>query len=648
VHSISPLLIANRGEIAARIARSAHSLGLQTVGVFSAEDADAVHLESVDCALRIDGYLDIEALIAAASRAGARAVHPGYGFLSENAAFARAVAEAGLVWVGPPPEAMELMADKLAAKRAAAAAGVPVVPEGHATELPVLIKALAGGGGKGMRIVRRAEDLEEALAAARREAQNAFGDDRVMLERYIERPRHIEVQVLADRHSAVVHLGERECTLQRRHQKVVEEAPSPTLDAEQRERIGAAAVALARACGYEGAGTVEFVASADARELYFIEMNTRLQVEHPVTELVYGIDLVQAQLRIAAGEPLGLCQEEIAPRGHALEARLYAEDPRSGFLPCAGAVAHYREPHGEGVRVDSGIREGTVVGTRFDPLLAKVIAHGADRAQALGRLARALGELELLGVHTNQSFLRALLARPEVRSGEIDTGLLERLVGELAAEAPDDLLAAGALALAGSSSPAGPWHRRYQRGGERVEVRIQDGWVSVDGREQSAQVRALGRRRFAVELDGVLRRYTVTTDPDATLWVGRDGHQLEAPIARPQAGGGASSGGSLQAPMPGVVLQVRVADGQRVGAGEVLVVLESMKMELAITAPHEGVVSDLSLAVGDRVARGQPLVSVRGDGAAADPGSENGALTGEGRSLGAVSAEDHASGDEDL
>lgn len=630
LRSISPLLIANRGEIAVRIARTAHSLGLDTAGVFTPDDADAVHVRCVTCALRIGSYLDIEALLAAARAAGARAVHPGYGFLSESPGFARAVQEAGLTWVGPPPQAIELMGDKLAAKRAAAAAGVAVVPEGDAAKLPVLVKALAGGGGKGMRIVRRAEELEEALAAARREARGAFGDDRVMLERYIERPRHIEVQILADRHGTVVHLGERECTLQRRHQKVIEEAPSPVLTDQQRERIGAAATALASACDYQGAGTVEFVATADARELYFIEMNTRLQVEHPVTELIYGIDLVEQQLRIAAGEPLALCQQAIVPTGHALEARLYAEGPSGDFLPSTGVVLHYREPRGEGVRVDSGVREGTVVGTRFDPLLAKVIAHGRDREQALLRLEHALGELELLGVHTNQAFVRALLARPEVRAGEMDTGLLERLAGELAGEVPADLLAAGALALAGSSRPAGPWRAHYEAGargdgragGTRAchEVRIQDGWVSVDGRRSPAQVRALEDRRFAIELDGILRRYAVVRDADDALWVGRDGHQLEAVPRRPGAGADPASSGSLQAPMPGVVLQVRVADGQRVRAGDVLLVLESMKMELAITAPRDGVVCGLSLAVGDRVARRQPLLSVIADGAPAGEG----------------------------
>jgi acetyl-CoA/propionyl-CoA carboxylase biotin carboxyl carrier protein len=612
MRSLSPLLIANRGEIAVRIARTAHALGLKTFGVYSAQDAGALHVERVDCAVRIGSYLDPQELVQAARRGGARAVHPGYGFLSENAAFARAVREAGLIWVGPPPEAIELMGDKLAAKRAAAQAGVPVVPEGEAAALPVMVKAVAGGGGKGMRVVRRAEELQEALAAARREAQAAFGDGRVMLERYIERPRHIEVQVLADSHGNVIHLGERECTLQRRHQKVIEEAPSPALSPEQRARIGAAAVALARACGYESAGTVEFVATADASELFFLEMNTRLQVEHPVTELVYGLDLVEQQLRIAAGEELALEQAALEPRGHAVEARLYAEDPAAGFLPATGTIVRYREP--AGVRVDSGVREGTVVGTRFDPLLAKLIAHGRDRREALDRLARALGELELLGVRTNAAFSRALLEREDVRAGEQDTGLIERALAETAREPPEDLLLAGALACAGSSRPPGPWRRRFEQG----EVRIAGGAVSRAGRAWQAEVRALADGRYAVELDGIERRYAVAGGDDGSLWVGRDGFQLEARPARSRSGGAAPAGGSLEAPMPGTVLQVRVGEGQRVAAGEVLLVLESMKMELQVTAPRAGIVSGLSLAPGDRVERGQPLLSLlASDGAAA-------------------------------
>jgi acetyl-CoA/propionyl-CoA carboxylase biotin carboxyl carrier protein len=616
MRALAPLLIANRGEIAVRIARSARALGLETVGAFSGEDADAVHVGVLDAAVRIDSYLDPAELVRAARLTGARAVHPGYGFLSENAGFARAVLDAGLTWVGPPPEAIELMGDKQAAKRAAARAGVPVVPEGDSSQLPVVVKAVAGGGGKGMRLVRRAEELEEAIAAAQREALAAFGDQRVMLERWIERPRHIEVQVLADAHGAVLHVGERECTLQRRHQKVVEEAPSPVIDAARREEMGAAAVALARAAGYVSAGTVEFVTTADASEFFFLEMNTRLQVEHPVTELVYGLDLVELQLRIAAGEPLPFAQERLRPRGHAVEARLYAEDPAGGFLPATGTIVRYREPAGTGVRVDSGVREGTVVGTQFDPLLAKVIAHGADREQAMQRLDRALAEFELLGVATNAAHLRALLAREDVRAGEQDTGLLERTLPELAGPPPEDLLVAGALALAGSSRPAGPWRRRFDAG----EVRIAEGRADLaaegrtnPGRSWAAEVRELGDGRFLVELDGIARRYAVHA-AEEVLWVGRDGHQLETRALRSRAADAAPSPDSLEAPMPGTVVQVRCGEGERVKAGDVLLVLESMKMELQVTAPHAGVVSGLSLRPGDRVARRQRLVEVIAEG----------------------------------
>ncbi len=623
---ISPLLIANRGEIAVRIARTAHRLGLRTVGVFTEADAAGLHVDRVDQALRIGSYLSADDVLGAARRAGARAVHPGYGFLSENAAFAQAVIDAGLTWIGPPPAAIELMGDKQRAKEAATAAGVPIVPSGADQSFPVVVKAVAGGGGKGMRVVRSADELEEATAAAKREAKAAFGDERVMIERWIERPRHIEIQVLADRHGNVIHLGERECSLQRRHQKVLEEAPSPVVSAELRMRMGAAAVALATACGYEGAGTVEFIVESKgsgsserpdaetegAGDFFFLEMNTRLQVEHPVTELVYGLDLVELQLRIAAGERLPLGQAQVEPVGHAIEARLYAEDPAGGFLPATGNVLRYREP--AGVRIDSGIREGTEIGTQFDPLLAKVIAHGGDRAQALDRLDRALGELELLGVATNAAFSRALLARSDVRAGEQDTGLLERALGELDLAPPPDLLLASALAACGTARPAGPWRRRFEQG----EVRIDGGSIEFDGRSVLAEVRRLGDGRFAVQLDGVVRRYAVLVD-DAVIWVTRGGHQLEARTQRVERGGSALPAGSLEAPMPGTVLQVRVKDGDEVTEGDVLMVLESMKMELSIVAPNDGVVSGLKLRPGDRVEHRQPLVAVTADGEAGEP-----------------------------
>ncbi len=609
MHELSPVLIANRGEIAMRVARTVHALGLASVGVVTEADNGSAHADASDMVVSIASYLDPEELLRAARLSGARSVHPGYGFLSENAAFARAVVQAGLVWIGPPPEAIELMGDKGAAKDAAAAAGVPVVPAGDDGGFPVVVKAVAGGGGKGMRVVRAAEELEDATAAAQREALAAFGDDRVIVERYLERPRHIEIQVLADAHGACVHLGERECSLQRRHQKVVEEAPSPVVDATLRARMGEAAVALARSCSYVGVGTVEFIAAGDdPSDFAFLEMNTRLQVEHPVTELVYGLDLVEQQLRVAAGERLGLKQDALVPEGHAVEARLYAEDPAAGFLPAVGTVRVYREPSGDGVRVDSGIRAGSVVGTSYDPMLAKVIAHGPDRATALARLDRALASFAIAGVTTNAAFSRALLAREDVRAGEQDTGLLERVLVELAVAPPEELTAAAMVAAAGSARPSGPWRRALDGHGEG---RVGDGRVSVGDRSWAAEgPRAAGADgEYFIVLDGVQRRYAIAVSDDA-VWVARDGHHLEVRTERHVRGGAGAVAGSLEAPMPGTVLLVHVADGDTVAEGDVLLVLESMKMELSITAPHAGTVAGLALSPGDRVALKQPLVAV--------------------------------------
>jgi acetyl-CoA/propionyl-CoA carboxylase biotin carboxyl carrier protein len=612
MHALSPVLIANRGEIAIRVARTAHALGLSTVGVVTEADTDAraAHADACDVTVAIASYLDPDELLRAARAAGARSVHPGYGFLSENAAFARAVADAGLTWIGPPATAIELMGDKGAAKEAAAAAGVPVVPpgdvDGGAGGFPLVVKAVAGGGGKGMRVVRSAGELEAATAAAKREALAAFGDDRVLIERYLERPRHIEVQVLADRHGTCVHLGERECSLQRRHQKVVEEAPSPVVSPGMRARMGEAAVALAQDCGYEGAGTVEFITTGTGEEFFFLEMNTRLQVEHPVTELVYGVDLVEQQLRVAAGEPLALTQDALVPHGHAVEARLYAEDPAAGFLPATGTVRVYREPSGPGVRVDSGVCAGAEVGTSYDPMLAKVIAHGPDRATALRRLDRALATLEIVGVTTNAAFTRALLARDDVRAGEQDTGLLERVLTDLDAAPPEDLVPAAMLAAAGTARPAGPWRRPLE---DHPEARVGDGRVTVGDRSWTAAIRPVPDGGVRITLDGVERRYAVAVADDA-VWIARDGHHLAVRTEQRARSGAGAAAGSLEAPMPGTVLLVHVADGDTVAEGDVLLVLESMKMELSITAPHAGTVAGLALAPGDRVALKQPLVAV--------------------------------------
>jgi acetyl-CoA/propionyl-CoA carboxylase biotin carboxyl carrier protein len=457
------VLVANRGEIAVRVIRTLRSLGIASVAVYSDADESAAHVLAADESVRLGGaaagesYLNIGRIVAAATASGAQAVHPGYGFLAENAAFARACAAAGLTFIGPPPEAIEAMGDKIAAKARVAAAGVPVVPGAGAAGLsdeeligqlnerwfPVLIKPSAGGGGKGMRVVDSPAGLPEALAAARRTAVAAFGDGTLLVERYVPAPRHIEIQVLADSHGTVIHLGERECSLQRRHQKVIEEAPSPLLTARQRAAMGAAAVSAAASVGYTGAGTVEFIVDGAAPDdFFFMEMNTRLQVEHPVTELVYGLDLVEWQLRVAAGEPLPFSPgggRSLTMTGHAVEARVYAEDPARGFLPTGGTVLALRTPSGPGVRVDSALAEGVTVTSDYDPMLGKVIAWGPDRATALTRLDRALADTAVLGVTTNTRFLRALLADPDVQAGRLDTGLVERIVaGEGGAASPRD------------------------------------------------------------------------------------------------------------------------------------------------------------------------------------------------------------------
>lgn len=469
------VLVANRGEIAVRVIRTLRALGVRSVAVFSDADADARHVREADTAVRLgpapaaESYLSVERLLEAAVRSGARAVHPGYGFLAENAGFARACAEAGLVFIGPPADAIALMGDKIRAKETVKAAGVPVVPGSSGSGLtdaelaaaareigaPVLLKPSAGGGGKGMRLVRDPGALAEEIAAARREARASFGDDTLLVERWIDRPRHIEIQVMADAHGNVVHLGERECSLQRRHQKIVEEAPSVLLDKATRAAMGEAAVQAARSCGYRGAGTVEFIVSGgDPSSYYFMEMNTRLQVEHPVTEFVTGLDLVEWQLRVAAGEPLAYRQEDIRLTGHAVEARLCAEDPSRGFLPSGGRVLALREPQGDGVRSDSGLSEGTEVGSLYDPMLSKVIAYGPDRATALRRLRAALADTVTLGVPTNAGFLRRLLAHPAVVAGELDTGLVEREAdGLVPTEVPEEVYEAAAAVRLDALAP---------------------------------------------------------------------------------------------------------------------------------------------------------------------------------------------------
>jgi acetyl-CoA/propionyl-CoA carboxylase, biotin carboxylase, biotin carboxyl carrier protein len=648
------VLVANRGEIAVRVIRTLRRLGVRSVAVFTDPDAAAPHVALADEAVHLGpapAYLSIGAVLDAARATGARAVHPGYGFLSENTAFAAACADAGIAFVGPPAAAIEAMGDKIRAKQTVAKAGVPVVPGSDGAGLsdeelaaavaevgyPVLLKPSAGGGGKGMREVHRPEDLAAAIASARREARGSFGDDTLLVERLVTTPRHIEIQVLADAHGGVVHLGERECSLQRRHQKIVEEAPSALLTPAQRERMGAAAVEAARAVGYTGAGTVEFIVGADAPdEFFFMEMNTRLQVEHPVTELVTGLDLVELQLRVAAGEPLPFSQDDVRMDGHAVEVRLYAEDPAAGFLPTGGRVLALREPSGEGVRVDSGIVAGGVVGSDYDPMLAKVIAHGADRAEALRRLDAALRGTVVLGLGTNTAFLRALLADPDVRAARLDTGLVgRRLDVWTAAAPPDDVLVAAAVHALLALEPAGEVVDPFDvPGGWRVGEPAWTTWrmtvagrepvpVRVRGRASSAEVvvgdaepvAASGRRdgdALVVALGGTTRRYAWAQDGEV-LWLGRDGAawavREQAPLEAAREGD-AGAGGPVLSPMPGTVTVVEVAEGQQVAAGDRLVVVEAMKMEHVLTAPVDGVVRELRARPGAAVAKDVPLLTV--------------------------------------
>lgn len=670
------VLVANRGEIAVRVIRTLRSLGVRSVAVYSDADAGARHVREADTAVRIgpapaaESYLSAERLLEAAARTGAQAVHPGYGFLAENADFARACADAGLVFIGPPAEAITLMGDKIRAKETVRAAGVPVVPGSSGSGLadaqladaareiglPVLLKPSAGGGGKGMRLVRDAERLADEIAAARREARASFGDDTLLVERWIDRPRHIEIQVLADAHGNVIHLGERECSLQRRHQKIIEEAPSVLLDEKTRAAMGAAAVQAARSCGYVGAGTVEFIVPGGTAPVggtppeppvsayYFMEMNTRLQVEHPVTELITGVDLVEWQLRVAAGERLPFAQTDITLSGHAVEARVCAEDPTRGFLPSGGTVLRLREPQGDGVRTDSGLSEGTEVGSLYDPMLSKVIAYGPDRPTALRRLRAALAETVTLGVQTNAGFLRRLLAHPAVVAGELDTGLVEREVDGLVPDGvPVEVYTAAALLrqAALTTADGGGWadpfaaadgwrlggerawtaHHLHVPGHEPVTVRVRrtpDGGTEILPAGAEHPLRGSGgvpRRpgaedRFTFHLDGVTHAFAAL--PDGT-WLGRDGDAWHVRDHDPVAAltGAAHAGAdSLTAPMPGTVTVVKVAVGDEVTAGQSLVVVEAMKMEHVVSAPHAGTVTELDVTPGTTVAMDQVLAVV--------------------------------------
>jgi len=660
------ILIANRGEIACRVIRTARRMGIRTAAVYSEVDAGALHVAMADEAYPIgpaparESYLSIPRLIDAARRAHAEAVHPGYGFLSENADFAEACTAADIVFIGPPASAIRAMGSKAAAKDLMAKAGVPTVPGYHGDDqgeaalaeaarrigYPVLIKPSAGGGGKGMRPVAEARIFAASLATAKREALAAFGDERMLIEKYLTRPRHIEVQVFADRQGNTIHLFERDCSVQRRLQKVIEEAPGPGMEEERRRAIGAVAVAAARAVGYVGAGTVEFIAEGDA--FYFMEMNTRLQVEHPVTEMITGIDLVERQLRVAQGEPLPLAQEQITMSGHAVEARLYAEDPQRNFLPMTGRLRRLRQPQtAPALRIDSGVREGDAVTVHYDPMLAKVIAWGEERGAALRRLAAGLGEYRIAGLATNRDFLLRILRHPAFVEGDFDTGFIDRHRAELIpppAAAPRWALAAASLAVLleqaaaardaalRSGDPHSPWQRRdfwrlngdtYQdmawRDGEATRVvsahRRGEGYrLDIDGESSLAAASRTGDGDLDFDLDGVRSTATVLREGDVVTVVGDAATWRVAYLdpAAPRADD-AVAAGRLTAPMPGKVAQVLTKAGSRVKRGQALMVLEAMKMEHTIAAPADGTIERVNFAPGDLVDEGAELIALNAE-----------------------------------
>ncbi|MBU1282599.1 MAG: acetyl/propionyl/methylcrotonyl-CoA carboxylase subunit alpha [Gammaproteobacteria bacterium] len=643
---IDTLLVANRGEIACRVMRTAKAMGIQTVAVHSAIDAKARHVREADLAVNLggakpaDSYLRIDALIAAAKVSGAQAIHPGYGFLSENAGFARAIEAAGLLFLGPPASAIDAMGSKSAAKALMEAAGVPLVPGYHgeaqdvetfrtasnAIGYPVLLKAAAGGGGKGMKVVEVESELAEALASAKREAQSSFGDSRMLVEKYVLKPRHVEIQVFADQHGSCLYLNERDCSIQRRHQKVVEEAPAPGLSAELRRAMGEAAVKAAQAIGYVGAGTVEFLLD-ERGDFFFMEMNTRLQVEHPVTELITGLDLVAWQIRVARGEALPITQDQVPLIGHAIEVRLYAEDPDNDFLPATGTLALYREANaGQGRRVDSGVSEGDEVSPFYDPMLGKLIAWGENREEARLRLLAMLKETCVGGVKTNLAFLTRVLAHPAFANAELDTGFIPRHEAQLlppVTELPAEFWQLAAEAFVQSEAPLqrpddchSPWacnnglrlglpaetdlHLSCQ--GERQVIRL---------RHASASTVQLQGEVLQVERDGLRQQHLAIRRGDS-LYLHYAGElrsiQRVDPIAEVEAGH--QHHGGLTAPMNGSIVRVLVEAGQQVEAGTALVVLEAMKMEHSIRAPHAGTVKALYCSEGEMVSEGAVLVEL--------------------------------------
>ncbi|MFP7721807.1 acetyl-CoA carboxylase biotin carboxylase subunit [Lysobacter sp. A3-1-A15] len=656
------ILIANRGEIARRVIRTCRRLGIRTVAVYSQADAGAQHVRQADEAYLIggpqpaDSYLRGEAIIEVALRSGAQAVHPGYGFLSENADFAEAVEDAGLVFIGPKAASMRKMGSKAGAKDLMQAAGVPVVPgytgeeqdpghlhaEADRIGYPLMIKAAHGGGGKGMRIVRASGEFLPALESCQREARNAFGRDRVLLERYVERPRHIEIQVFGDTHGNVIHLNERECSAQRRYQKVLEEAPSLFLTDALRAEMGDAAVLAARAIDYVNAGTVEFIVGQDGR-FYFMEINTRLQVEHPVTECVTGLDLVELQLRVAAGEPLPVAQGDVRQQGHAIEVRLYAEDPDAGFLPGSGRLERLRLPEtGNGIRVDSGVVEGDTVTIFYDPMIAKLIVHAEDRPKALARMRDALAQCEIDGPKSNIGFLEALLRHPAVVEGTIDTGYLDRHLDEFLHDAAPDpvLLVAGAVAqllvqeddsrraASGSTDPGSPWSIadgwRLGHGGHRqLAFGLRDGRIEVDANGSGGEYRVqhdgttyrvegarLAGDSLSLRIDGTGRRFQVLERGRVLSLHDGERRLRLAPLSmcRHEAGAAAAGADRVTAPMPGRVVVARAASGDVVEAGQEVMVIEAMKMELSLKAPRDGTIAEVRAQAGDFVEADAVLV----------------------------------------
>jgi acetyl-CoA carboxylase biotin carboxylase subunit len=648
VRPIAKLLVANRGEIARRVIRTLRRMGIASVAVYSDADASAPHVREADEAVRIgpapslQSYLDIDRILDAARAVGADAVHPGYGFLAENAEFASRCADAGLIFVGPSSEAIRQMGSKVGARAIMAEVGVPIVPgvsgqglddaalarEAQRIGFPLLIKASAGGGGKGMRLIRDVGALRESLAAARREAQRAFGDDTVLLERYFEAPRHVELQIFGDARGTIVHLFERECSIQRRFQKIIEEAPSPALNDDLRGRMGAAAVAAGKAIGYSGAGTVEFILDRDG-QFYFLEVNTRLQVEHPVTEAITGLDLVELQVRIAQGEPLPFRQEDVRIAGHAIEARLYAEDPATEFLPATGRVALWQEAQVPGVRCDSGVEAGSEVTVHYDPLLAKIIAHGATRAEARRRLTTALQRLGVAGLTTNRDFLIAVLEQPAFADGETNTHFIDQHLPSAARAVARDALADRVHAIVaaidgherrrrtGGPLPSGipsGWRNNRWRGqdvtfrigGADVDVRYvaaSDGRFEVESGGRPSEVILFDADEHALdlEIDGVRRSFSVAVRDDRTFIHGALGSAELSEVPRfPSRHADDTVGGCL-APMPGIVRQVLVAVGDRVEKGTVMVVLEAMKMEHPLVAHAPGKVTEVRVEVGQMV-----------------------------------------------